>query len=384
VCPDVYAAAVKLGTLLLRNAAIGLSQLEAALRNQVLYGGRLGTNLVELGFIDLEMLSAYLAELSGFPIATPTLLDDVDPALMDKLGSEDAHRLRAIPLGYIGEGTDTIAVAVVEPTNEHVLAELQRRLGAAITPYVVPELRALYYLEKHFGLPRRARFIRSARPGTEPALTAEPAPGQERRRSQPAQGMVMPPAFTLEPRKRRASTQAPTQSARRASTAIEYGVACQRIDTATHREQIADTLVEYARGRCDALVVFLIRDGNALGWRGYVSHAAGTRTPIEELSLPLGGASSLQSAHDAGQPFVGVPPSAARPVETKLWTALATNPEPTTVAVVPVLVKQRPVNLIYAHSVAERVPDEVVSELTDLANRVQSSYLRLIRQARGS
>jgi hypothetical protein len=45
---------MKLGTLLLRNAAIGLAQLEAALRNQVLYGGRLGTNLVELGFIDLE------------------------------------------------------------------------------------------------------------------------------------------------------------------------------------------------------------------------------------------------------------------------------------------------------------------------------------------
>ena len=63
---------MKLGTLLLRNAAIGLSQLEAALRNQVLYGGRLGTNLVELGFLDLELLSTYLAELTGLPVATRT------------------------------------------------------------------------------------------------------------------------------------------------------------------------------------------------------------------------------------------------------------------------------------------------------------------------
>src|SRR5580692_1342397 len=82
---------MKLGTLLLRNAAIGLSQLEAALRNQVLYGGRLGTNLVELGFLDLELLSSYLAELSGFPVATPSLLDDADRGLLDKLGSDDAH-----------------------------------------------------------------------------------------------------------------------------------------------------------------------------------------------------------------------------------------------------------------------------------------------------
>src|SRR5262252_857439 len=100
---------MKLGTLLLRNAAIGLSQLEAALRNQVLYGGRLGTNLVELGYIDLELLSAYLAELSGFPIATPILLDQVDAGLVQQLGVEDAHRLRAIPLGYLGDGTDHIA-----------------------------------------------------------------------------------------------------------------------------------------------------------------------------------------------------------------------------------------------------------------------------------
>src|SRR3954464_1678865 len=106
---------MKLGTLLLRNAAIGLSQLEAALRNQVLYGGRLGTNLVELGFIDLEMLSTQLAEPSGVPGPTPALLDDADKALLDRLGSDEAHRLRALPLGYLGEGTESIAVALVEP-----------------------------------------------------------------------------------------------------------------------------------------------------------------------------------------------------------------------------------------------------------------------------
>src|SRR5690242_19085017 len=139
---------MKLGTLLLRNAAIGLSQLEAALRNQVLYGGRLGTNLVELGFIDLEMLSTYLAELTGFPIATPSLLDDADKALLDKLGSDEAHRLRAVPLGYLHGGSDEVAVALVDPTDGAALTELQGRLGAKITPYVVPELRALYYLER--------------------------------------------------------------------------------------------------------------------------------------------------------------------------------------------------------------------------------------------
>ncbi len=371
---------MKLGTLLLRNAAIGLSQLESALRNQVLYGGRLGTNLVELGFIDLELLSTYLAELSGFPIATPTLLEDVDASLLAKLGSDDAHRLRAIPLGYLGDTGDQVAVAVVEPTDSALIDELAERLGASITPYVVPELRALYYLEKHFGLPRRARFIRSGRAGSE-----SDDPAAERRRSQPAMGMVMPPTLTLEPRRKRPSQQQlELEAPATPGVSSTYGAACERIDTVDHREQIADALVEYARGRCDALVVFLIRDGNALGWRGYLSQPELAKTPIEELSLPLGGASALQSAHDAGQAFVGAPPSAAKPVEAKLWAALGTTLEPVSVLVVPVLVKQRAVNLIYVHSLGGPPPRQLVTEVVDLASRAQTSYLRLIRQARGS
>jgi hypothetical protein len=365
---------MKLGTLLLRNAAIGLTQLEAALRNQVLYGGRLGTNLVELGYIDLELLSAYLAELSGFPVATPTLLDQADRGLLEKLGAEDAHRLRAIPLGYLGEGTSTIAVGLVEPTDTEAVVQVAARLDANVTPYIVPELRALYYLEKLFGLPRGPRFLRAG--------DGQDAAHGDRRRTQPAMGIVMPPAVTLEPRRRRPSTEAPPGGA--VPLAIGYGAACERIDTAANRDQIADTFVAYARGRCDALVVFLIRDGNALGWRSWVAPPAALTKPIEEMSLPLGGASSLQSAHDAGQPFVGTPPSAARPVEKQLWAQLSTQPEPFAVLVVPVLVKQRAVNLIYAHLTSSAPPVQLVTEVGELAVRAQSSYLRLIRQARGS
>jgi hypothetical protein len=368
---------MKLGTLLLRNAAIGLSQLEAALRNQVLYGGRLGTNLVELGFIDLELLSTYLAELSGFPIATPGLLDAADKTLLDKLGSDEAHRLRAVPLGYLGEGTTTVAVALVEPSDAHALAMLESKLGAQVTPYVVPELRALYYLERHFGTPRRARFIRSARPDADPGELI----GEDRRKTQPPGGIAMPPKLTLEPRRRRAS-QAPVLQP--VPTSLSYGAACERIDTAQNREQIVDAFVDYGRGRCDALVVLLIRDGNALGWRGYIAPPSKPTKPIEELSLPLGGASALQAAHDAGQTFLGPPPSPAKPVEATLWAALGAIPTPVEILVVPILVKQRAVNLVYVHTLGGPPPHALITEVQDLCARAASSYLRLIRQTRGS
>jgi hypothetical protein len=270
------------------------------------------------------------------------------------------------------------AVAMVDPSDGHAVEALGQRLAATITPYVVPELRALYYLEKHFGTPRRARFVRTARTGTDPGETLV---GDERRRSQPAGGISMPPTLTLEPRRRRTS-QAPLTHA--VPTALTYSAACERIDAAVHREAIADAFAEYAKGRCDALVVLLVRDGNALGWRGYVAPPKHPQRPIEELSLPLGGASALQSAHDACQTFLGAPPSGARPIETQLWAALGADPVPVEVLVVPVQVKQRAVNLIYAHTLGGSPPATFVSELQDLASRAQTSYLRLIRQTRGS
>jgi hypothetical protein len=42
------------------------------------------------------------------------------------------------------------------------------------------------------------------------------------------------------------------------------------------------------------------------------------------------------------------------------------------------------VNLVYAHSLIGPLSQTIIDELTDLAQRAQTSYLRLIRQARGS
>ena len=361
---------MKLGTLLLRNAAISLTQLEAGLRAQVLYGGRLGTNLVELGFLDVDGLGAYLGDLTGLPVATQALLEMATPSVLGLVPADLADLHGAIPL-YIDQA-GVLAIAMVDPTDELARAELAEKTGHPLLPHVVAELRLLYYLEKHYGVIRKARYIR---PGTRRTL----AQADERRKTQPPGGLVLPPQVRLEPRKRRVS--APPPAPPPAPATIPYQAICDRIDQAPHRDQIAQALVDFGVGRFDALLVFLIRDGNALGWRGHVATPRGLSAPLERLSLPLGGTSALQAAHDTLRPFRGAPPSAGRPVESELWAAIGAEPPPAQILVTPIIVKQRVVNLVYAHA-GDALPDLATDELCELAIRASTAYVRLIRQSK--
>ena len=361
---------MKLGTLLLRNAAISLSQLESGLRTQVLYGGRLGTNLVELGFLDIDTLGDQLGELYQIPVATRALLDAAPPEAINQISARTAQTLGAIPLGHQPPFMDTLAVAMIDPRDEHAVDQLADQTGLEITPYIVSELRALYYLEKHYGLPRQARFVR---PGTRKSVGSV-----DRRKTQPAGGIVTPPPVRLEPRRKSGNVIVEPEPA--PTPALAFTDACDRIDAAIHRDAIATTLLAFAEGRFPALVLFLVRDGNALGWRAFTERPLAQ--PVSALSLPIGGTSSLQCANDDLRPFRGKPPAAAAPTEKALWEFLAV-PAAAEVAVAPVAVRNRAVNLIYAHPRGELFEGSHVDELNELAVRASEAYVRLIRQAKG-
>ncbi len=445
---------MKLGTLLLRNAAITLSQLETALRTQVISGGRLGTNLIELGFIDIGTLSEYLAESLSVPLATQSMFESVSQDVIDEFGADLAKRYTAFPLGYQG---NRLAVAVVEPSDRTTLARLADDVGCAIVAHVAPELRIYYYLERHYQLTRKARYLRL---GTDRPTPPEVA---DRRRTQPHRGISMPPPVRLQPRvvppkpprartatdnaaeapsvrtaepataepagstaapppavktgkkphkPAKAAPRPPSVSAassgrkprgksKRAPTAIPkprtdetsgkkglatmtYREACAAIDRADHRDLIGDALVEYARGRFEVAVVFLLRDSNAVGWRAYNSVKDRATMPIDELSLPLGGASVLQVAHDEAKMYRGGAISAGKPTERKLWEALGTD-EPADMLVVPIVVKRRVVNLIYVHGIAGALlNDTSAKKLSELAKRGARAYLRMIRDAKNA
>lgn len=150
----------KFGQYLLRNQVVSQEQLNEALQCQVIFGGRLGTNLVELGYMTLDDLARLLSRRSGYPAASPEELEELPREVLSSLPKPTIEKFKIIP---IRTEAKTLHLAVCDPTDVKTMDEIQFATGMRIKPYLLPELRMFYLLEKHYGLKRDIRYIRLGR-----------------------------------------------------------------------------------------------------------------------------------------------------------------------------------------------------------------------------
>jgi hypothetical protein len=85
-------------------------------------------------------------------------------------------------------------------------------------------------------------------------------------------------------------------------------------------------------------------------------------------------------AHDSRVPFRGPPPAEGSKLQSQIWRYLRCQ-EPSELLVVPVLVKNRVLNLVYAHADdLGRLAEAPVTDLQALCAAASSVYLRMIQR----
>jgi len=154
----------RLGELLVAAGELTAQDIEQALRAQVIWGGRIGTNLVELGYIDLDKLATALGRQHRLPAALGRHFDKSDAVVQAKLPAELAERYSCVPLLYAGRGRSQLIVASIAPLDRDAVASIAEALGVApqtITQSVAGELRIRYHLERVYKITRGTRFLRS-------------------------------------------------------------------------------------------------------------------------------------------------------------------------------------------------------------------------------
>ena len=131
----------KLGQILLDSGALDEYQLKSALGFQKKWGGRLGNVLVENRFITEEALIEAVHEQTGIPVVVVTgrnipdyLIKLVPEALAEK------HHLIPIGLeGDAGSSTETLLVALADPSNLDALDEIRFQTGKRVKPVLSGE-----------------------------------------------------------------------------------------------------------------------------------------------------------------------------------------------------------------------------------------------------
>jgi MshEN domain len=147
---------MKLGEALVKESLITREQLKLALERQVIFGGRIGTNIVELGILKEKELSTFLGKFFRVPAADAALLSSADEETIACVGRELAEKYRVVPFK---KERNRLHVAMLDPRSMAAIDELRFITGYDIIPYAVSELRLLHALEKYYGVERDLRYI---------------------------------------------------------------------------------------------------------------------------------------------------------------------------------------------------------------------------------
>jgi type IV pilus assembly protein PilB len=115
----------KLGQLLITSSIISEEQLKEAMGLQRREGGRLGTNLVKLGYITEEKLVAFLSKQWGVPAINLSEYK-IDPSVLKLVPMEIARKYLIIPVARVGA---TLTIAMADPSNVFVIDDVKFMTG---------------------------------------------------------------------------------------------------------------------------------------------------------------------------------------------------------------------------------------------------------------
>ncbi|HXD31574.1 MAG TPA: type IV-A pilus assembly ATPase PilB [Pyrinomonadaceae bacterium] len=140
----------KLGEILVRENLISPQHLREALEYQREHGGRLGFNLVKLGLVSDDMITAVLSRQYGIPSVNLELFQ-IDASVLRLIPQEVAQKYSVLPLSRVGA---TLTLAMVDPTNVFAMDDIKFMTGLNVEPVVVAEASIQIAISKYYSTSR--------------------------------------------------------------------------------------------------------------------------------------------------------------------------------------------------------------------------------------
>ena len=147
---------VRLGDYLIREGKLRPEQLERALETQKLVGGRLGTNLLELGLVSEDQLLKALGQLRATQTVSNSDLRGVQPEVIRMIPAKLAMRYKLVP--YLLKGK-TIFIAAKDPGDPLQEDEIGFLTSCMVRTCIATELRVEIALRRFYRVNVDHRFL---------------------------------------------------------------------------------------------------------------------------------------------------------------------------------------------------------------------------------
>jgi Type II secretion system (T2SS), protein E, N-terminal domain len=425
--------AQKIGELLVSEGLLTRKQLEEALKSQVIFGGRLGTNLVEMGIVEEQDLLRTLSKQLEIPFVSSEQLLAVPPDVIKLIPREMAEEYKIVPLSLEKK---RLTAAMADPSDLSAIDAISFITGYIILPVVCSELRLMLALEQYYGIKREVRYIqlsggtgrsRGAAPtGTQEAgaVPAEPveispfeAMSGESHYSSPAKTLAADPEWgelaeilptdpntepppeilniaslqesipaeeaeiveLVEPQPELKPPPPPAAEAVHPPTpAPAEGNKYSSLDSvlailaeARDRDAIANALAAYVGQDFERVALFMVKGKVAAGWKGI----AGKKSVagFENFQLPLDEPSALKIVADTKNFYLG--PLLDTSGNQRIQAALGGG-TPETVLLIPLMMMGRVVTIFYVDGGKD--PGKNLFELQKLVGKVALAFEILI------
>ncbi len=356
--------AEKLGELLLREGLIVADQLEEALRSQRIFGGSLGSHLLQLGYLEEDALARALGRIYGVPIARRAELVSAPPEVIALLPPEFSRRHRALPFKLDGH---RLHLALQNPADSLAVHEASFLTGFQIVPHVSPEAVLRDAIAHH----RRS----------EPVPVARARPGGTTAGNRPEHQTgpvhVTGPSAVVSDDPPAGLATGPVPSPRPA--APDLAAFGRALTTARNRDELLGVLLEEMTRHTGRCLVMLVRRGEAVVWR-----SEGFEPIRRRPALPLDAASVLDPVREERALSYG--PVAMTPANRDFYTLLGGRP-PAVALVVPIYVRRRPLVVLYGDETRTnaRPPDfarlRTVSRLASWALEALILRAKILRES---
>jgi hypothetical protein len=370
-----------LGEMLVERGAISPEQLRAGLAACRRGGARLGTYLVDYGFIDERELLEALAEQHGVPyVPEQILMELIQTVEPEVLPRSMIRRLRVVPFRQV---EDRLHVAMSSPGDARLIDRISNFTQLHVEPFVASDRTIERAIEKVKDL----KPVMAAPPPPEELTevlddvawrapewddlwTSEIRPqALFRQHSRPrAASMVMVASFpSLEP--------AGAEGGKLRGAVTSNRELVQMLGTANTARDVGEMLVHYASQRLDRVCLFAVHHGKVSGWmsRGLPLDAADVRS----FSI-FGDVPSLFWELREADRYVGeVEPG---PVNNDILQLFG-QPPPTELLAVPLPMKGRTKGFLVGDLPSRGVPPAVQDELA-AAGRAAGDALAAVLRGR--